>query len=443
MGLSREMEFHADAVAASVSGSSNLISSLRKLEISDTCYNIVIQKANEWLPNGDVFENLYSNHHIVMKQYAEDFNLPLQTNVPVADEAFFKNFQTSRINIKNQWASHPAREDREQHLNSLHIEATHENESAWVIFDDPEKLQKDITSILYKKAPADLKVKSISGEDFKERFLNNIASFKLPEEYNGYYENQRFNEMDLSTVLTGSNQEQITKEEFEELFSAQKTAMRKQLSSNESDAQILPAIINKQIDVKNFDFDGEKYKKDDAPLLLEKLNAEMEGQKKQIQAHEEKIVRFFFTAAAKIGAENTLKEKYATYIENHKKADLTFGIGRQVMNILSPLIYGQKVNVDTAREMASSLRTESNNLKPLLQYWSGKGVFDANENLKPTIERLKKTEYFFFSDDRFLDSELQDIHTASTEVLDAIGVYQFKSFKDLLAYQLEIYKKAI
>ena len=60
MGLSREMEFHADTVAASVSGGNNLISSLRKIEISDVCYNIVIQKANEYLPDSGVFENVYS-----------------------------------------------------------------------------------------------------------------------------------------------------------------------------------------------------------------------------------------------------------------------------------------------------------------------------------------------------------------------------------------------
>ncbi|HEV8270806.1 MAG TPA: hypothetical protein VGQ04_05830, partial [Chitinophagaceae bacterium] len=391
--------------------------------------------------NGDVFENVYANHHIVMKQYAEDFNLPLQLNVPVADEAFFNNFQTRRVNIKNQWASHPTREDRERHLNSLHVEATPENESAWMIFDNPEKLQKDITNILYRNAPVDLKVRSIPGIEFKERFLNTIVSNKLPEAYNGYYDNQQLNEMDINKVLTGSDEQQITKNEFEKLFAAEKIAMRKQLNSNKEDSQILQAIINKQIDVKNLDFDGEKYKKDEAPALLEKLNTEIEIQKNQIQLHEEKIVRFFFKAAGKIGAENTLKEKYITLFENQKKADLTFAIGRQVINILSPLLHGQKVSIDKAREMASALRTESDNLKPLLQHWSAKGVFDTNESLKTTIERFKKTDYFFFSDNQFFDTELKDIHSVSIDSLDLISNYRFQSFKNLLEYQLEVYNK--
>ena len=367
--------------------------------------------------------------------------MPLQLNVPVADEAFFKNFQTRRINIKNQWASHPTREDREEHLNSLHIEATQEHESAWMIFDNPEKLQKEITNILYRNAPANLKVRSIPGIEFKERFLNSVVSNKLPEEFNGYYENQKLNEMDLNKILTGSDEVQIIKSEFEKLFSAEKIAMRKQLNSNEEDAQLLQAIINKQIDVKNLDFDGEKYKKDDAPSLLEKLNAEIEIQKKEIQLHEERIVRFFFKAAGKTGAENTLKEKYTTLFENQKKADLTLAIGRQVINILSPLLHGQKVSIEKAREMASELRTESDNLKPLLQHWSAKGVFDANESLKTTIDRSKKADYAFFSDNQFFDSELKDIHAASIDSLDLISSYQFQGFKDLLQYQLEVYNK--
>jgi len=247
--------------------------------------------------------------------------------------------------------------------------------------------------------------------------------------------------MDLNKILTGSDEVQIIKSEFEKLFSAEKIAMRKQLNSNEEDAQLLQAIINKKIDVKNLDFDGEKYKKDDAPSLLEKLNAEIEIQKKEIQLHEERIVRFFFKAAGKTGAENTLKEKYTTLFENQKKADLTLAIGRQVINILSPLLHGQKVSIEKAREMASELRTESDNLKPLLQHWSAKGVFDANESLKTIIDRFKKADYAFFSDNQFFDSELKDIHAASIDSLDLISSYQFQGFKDLLQYQLEVYNK--
>src|SRR5688572_17166397 len=44
MSLSREMEFHADAVAASVSGSDNCISALRRIELAGNAYGVLIEK---------------------------------------------------------------------------------------------------------------------------------------------------------------------------------------------------------------------------------------------------------------------------------------------------------------------------------------------------------------------------------------------------------------
>ena len=41
MALSRQMEFHADSVAASVSGSLPLITSLRRFDVAESCYNRV------------------------------------------------------------------------------------------------------------------------------------------------------------------------------------------------------------------------------------------------------------------------------------------------------------------------------------------------------------------------------------------------------------------
>ena len=68
MGLSREMEFHADAVAASVSGGNNLISALRRLEIANTSYAVVLNRYNDWLKEKCIGSNIYPDQRIVLKQ---------------------------------------------------------------------------------------------------------------------------------------------------------------------------------------------------------------------------------------------------------------------------------------------------------------------------------------------------------------------------------------
>ena len=47
LALSREMEFHADAIAASVTGSNHSISSLHRIEMGDICFNTVLSKYSE------------------------------------------------------------------------------------------------------------------------------------------------------------------------------------------------------------------------------------------------------------------------------------------------------------------------------------------------------------------------------------------------------------
>lgn len=187
MGLSREMEFHADAVAASVSGSNNLVTALRKTEITDLCYQTVIQKANEYLGDNLKFENIYYNHDEVMKKYAALNNLPLENATPVPDEAFFKNFQLHKVNIKDQWASHPPREEREAHLLQLNVDAVRDDQPAWVIFNDAENLQKKITTQLYRTVPDQQDKETINAAAFKERYLGDIASYSLPDAYNSFY----------------------------------------------------------------------------------------------------------------------------------------------------------------------------------------------------------------------------------------------------------------
>ena len=81
LGLSRQMEFHADAVAAYVSGGNHLISSLRRLEAADICYNRVIAYYNSWVPENLKADNFYQCHTEVMQHFSRDFKIPYQNGL--------------------------------------------------------------------------------------------------------------------------------------------------------------------------------------------------------------------------------------------------------------------------------------------------------------------------------------------------------------------------
>ena len=443
MGLSREMEFHADAVAASVSGSENLVHALRKVEVSDFCYNAVLQKANEQIEAKAVFKNIYKKHHVVMERYAKDNDLLLQNNVPVPEASFFKRFQLSRVNISNQWASHPAREDREKHLLHLNIHAPEDEKSAWVLFSNPLQLQEQLTAALYKNVPDEMKQQTINEDNFKNKFLADIDLYSLPIAYNGYYDNRQMNDMNFETVFSHPYYGDINKTGFEKLFSDEQAAMPKLLAANETDARQLENIITKKVQIKTFDFDGEKYNKDAAPAILEKLNSETEQQKLQIQKNEETIVSFFHKAALLNGpAEaDSLKDKYLAHFANRKRVEKHIEVCQRIMNILLPLLQGQTVTIEKAIQMAAGLRGESETLKSLINEWMQKGAFDNNNQLKEKLKQFSSVQYQFFANNSFFNNELGDIHQIVNGSVSELSNFQFMNFKKILEYQLQLFEK--
>lgn len=445
MSLSREMEFHADAVAASVSGGNNLATALKKLEISDACYNSVLQKADAWLKNKEVFTNVYSNHKVVMEQYAVEYDLPVQNGVPLVSDEFLKRFQLSKLNIKNQWASHPANEDREARLNELKIDAVTDDRSAWVLFANPEKLQQQLSQVIYVSVPAEMKQQLIDEQTFREKYMNEIKSYRLPEPYNGYYDDKRVSIVDIESVVAKDYEVAINREKFTALFNDKKVGLGKQMLANESDASLLQAIVDGGIETKTFDYDGVKYESGEAITILENLKKDIEHQKLQLQKDEEENMAFFFKAAKQNGDAEVgkLKQMYAEHFDNRRRADKHFETAQQVVNTLSPLLQGQQVSIEGAEQMASELRQASVDLRLLLGYWLENGVFDNNTELKEKAAHFTNANYQYFAGDSFIDYELTTIHKLVNDVVEELALMQFKSFKNILEYQYELYLKAV
>jgi Zn-dependent protease with chaperone function len=444
MALSREMEFHADAVAASVSGSGNCITALRKIEVSDVCYQAVIQKANEFLAEDAHLENVYQNHDEVMIQYARYNHLPLENNTPVADDAFFKKFQLNKVNIKDQWASHPPREDREAHLLQLDTKADKDTRPAMLLFNRQNGFQQEITSLLYKAIPNEKKKTPIDAAAFSKRYRNEVIAYTLPEEYNGFYDNRQMPVMDVDAIAQRPFNTTINSSSFASLYTNEWVALAKDIAADETDEQLLKAISEKRIDVKTFDYDGEKMNRDAAPALLEKLTAITAQQKAQLQEYEETAFAFFYNAALQYSGEEAkaLVKKYAAHFENREKAESLAGIIHRIMELLAPLLGGQTVSVETASAIAGNLCNEGDRLRPYLESCVKSGIYADNAELAKKVDSFITTEYRYFHNGSFFGDELGALHFIVNETYPLLGNYQFKSFKRILEFQLELYKKA-
>ena len=442
MRLSREMEFHADAVAASVSGSNNCISALNKIELSDMCFNTVMNKADIYLEKNAVLQNLYSKHNVVMKQYAEEYELPMKNNVPVMTDTFLKRFQLSKVNIHNQWASHPSIEDRVERLGKLNINVAEDNQPAWTLFNNTRQLQEQLTAVVYNHLPSSSKQSSITEKDFENQYSTEADTYRLPEEYNGYYDNRQMNEMDFEKVFVTTAALPLEKNSLQQLFSDEKAAMPRQLAAMQSDAELIKAIVNKQLDIKTFDYDGEKYNRAEAGTVLDRINKSIEKLSAQIQQDEEMNVAFFYSAAAKRDFEKaaTLKGKYITHFTNRKKGDEFVVMYGKVNEILAPLMQGHTVTIDTAKRMASDLQDVTTKIKALLKYFIEKGMIEDKEEMQ-TLEHFINGSYRYFWNDSFLDGDLSSLQKSLHTGLKCMSSFQFRRFKELLQFQLSLFEQ--
>lgn len=445
MALSREMEFHADAVAASVSGSNNCISSLQKLEVGEICYQTVINKANEQLNLKQAFLNVYDNHNEVMRQYALHNNLPLQNHTPLADADFFKKFAINKVNVKDQWASHPPREEREQHLQNLAVMVEPDNRPAWLLFSDATALQQKATHLLYKTVPDEAQLPRMEAAAFKAQYQLEIDKYTLPAVYNGFYDNRRMPDMDFAAVMEKPYEAPINPTQFATLFADEWVTLCKLLAANEQDVMILKALADKQIDAQSFDYDGQKMNKSEAAALAEKINQTIAEQQRQLQQHEEAIVGFFYKAALKAGPDKAamLKEKYLAHFEQRRKTDEFIQGAQRVENELLPLFSGAPIEHEDVVLLGRNVRNEVGGIRPIIKEWLANGAYDSNEDLKKDIAQFIERNYGYYHSDSFFVGELQILHRLINETLYLRNEVQFISFKALLQYQLDIYQEAL
>lgn len=435
MSLSRQMEFHADAVAASVSGSSSLDTALRRIEMAGSCYEITLQKCDELFKQKKISSNIYPQQKLVIQELASQYKLPVQNGFPVITDEFYNNANNSRINFKDQWASHPSTEDRIKHLNELAIPADIKEEPAWVLFTDIEQWQEKLTRKIYEQVELPSDISTMNETEFEEKLKADTARFSLPEQYNGFYDNRQVAAMESQSLEASP----ASTTSFAQLFTAENAALHKKISTAVQDAAILRAINEKRVDAKSFDFDGDKYKREQAPAVIEKLEAEVKSLQQIQDQLDGEAVLYFLDRAKHVSAADAaqLKEQYTNYFELRKKADAFLQQMNSMLEVLEPVFAGQTLQIENIRSMISRLKQDhENKFKQELQDRINEGAFAQNPELVKKAGDFIASNYAYFGESSFFENELRELHSLCNESWAELNNHIFLKFKDILEKQL-------
>lgn len=223
LGLSREMEFHADEIAAHVAGSAPLISSLPRIEFADYAFNRTLAYYNERIDKGITTKNLLPQHKFVMCFLAEKNKVPLANGIPQISQSHLSRYNKSKLVIKDQWASHPSTEDRIAALERIDIRRDEDNHvPASSVFQDIELLQEEATAKIFSAVAYSANVMLETNEQFSQAFREDFFANSFHELFNGYYDNKSTGTIALEEAALG-NRESV--DAFEALFDEEKVAL--------------------------------------------------------------------------------------------------------------------------------------------------------------------------------------------------------------------------
>jgi Zn-dependent protease with chaperone function len=151
LALSREMEFQADLVAVSLTGSDALIHALHRLQAADDSWGRTLDFVRGEVAKQHIARDFFALHARVLERVRDVLADPGYGDVPPVPAerpAEHRVFKPELAQAPLMWLSHPPNHDREANAKRSYIGAAIDERSAWTLFDDAAALRERVSAVL-------------------------------------------------------------------------------------------------------------------------------------------------------------------------------------------------------------------------------------------------------------------------------------------------------
>jgi Zn-dependent protease with chaperone function len=206
LSLSRQMEYNADNVAVSVTGSDALIHCLARLAIANESLADAAQSLDAAADHGVFTDDLFYNQTQVagrLRHVRKDDRAGLPPELPVNPAEKVQVFQPIDDGIPERYRSHPTDYMREQNAKRIYIRSPHDERSPWLLFGHLAELKTAVTERFYCHALG-------RREDYNPRAAAEVQNFIDAEhaestydpKYHGLFDDRFTNPGDLQNLPT-------------------------------------------------------------------------------------------------------------------------------------------------------------------------------------------------------------------------------------------------
>jgi Zn-dependent protease with chaperone function len=152
LSLSRQMEFNADNVAVSVTGSDALIHGLSRAEFANECLNDAARSLDAAADHGLFTEDLfYHQSHAAerLRGLRKQERAGLPPELPADPLTQVQVFQPVEDGIPDRYRSHPTDYMREQNAKRYYIRSPQDDRAPWLLFGNLAEVKCDVTERFY------------------------------------------------------------------------------------------------------------------------------------------------------------------------------------------------------------------------------------------------------------------------------------------------------
>ncbi|HCA05933.1 M48 family metalloprotease [Chryseobacterium sp.] len=433
--LSREMEYHADAVSTFLTNPQEQISSLLRIELSDSAFhysfNFYTQSEQKYLP-----KNLYKNHTSLLKIFSERNNHPYINGLPKVDEEDLTRYNKTKIEIQDQWASHP---DTVKRIERIRNNTTRDIQENHELAKNIIRGYDDICEVMTRKYLTLHQVKNvgevIDNEKFTELYIEKYPYQYLSSNFNGYYEAHNPLLENIETIITDSDPIMGS----EDLFSDRKVSLIYEKAGIESDLQTLAYLKANPKEIKTFRYGENLYKAKDATKLIPELESELLKVKTALTKNDEDIFRYYFSKADQHD-QSILLGKYKKFgiidkeFDRFQEALTEFAAYLQFMTVTLPF-------EEIRKHRAKLLKAEVSFKKNLNDFIENSNYKESmTEESGSILKSYLETSYIYFNHDKYQEPEVEAIFAVVNELQKILNEYYLELKKDLLTFQDSVSK---
>lgn len=185
--LSRQMEFQADLVAVSLTGSDELVHALHKLQAADDSWGRTLNFTDSELRKGRIPHDLFAVQTRIIETVGGILDDESYGKVPAPASGeqpeARRVFKSSFAQPPQMWSTHPENSTREDNAKRRYLSGPHDERSAWLLFDDAATVKEKVVAHMLGKVEA----KPASAEDTFRALDERYSLLQYQARYRGAY----------------------------------------------------------------------------------------------------------------------------------------------------------------------------------------------------------------------------------------------------------------